>query len=214
MEFSELTSNKNPMPNKARYHQTSFLLSAPSLEHLPPDEGAEVAFIGCSNVGKSSAINTITGITGLARSSKTPGRTQTINFFTLDVHNRLVDLPGYGYAKVPLQLKQRFQQMINDYLKTRECLKGLILLMDIRHPLKEADQRLIEWTLQCEVPLHILLTKSDKLGHGAAAATLRQVEQNLHSWAPSTTVQLFSSLDHTGLDKVHIVLNDWLPKNL
>lgn len=198
------------MTNKARYHQATFLLSAPSLEHLPPDEGAEVAFIGRSNVGKSSAINTITGISGLARSSKTPGRTQTINLFELDNHNRLVDLPGYGYAKVPLQLKQRFQEMINAYLETRQCLKGLILLMDIRHPFKESDQRLIEWTLHCAVPLHILLTKSDKLSHGAASAALQQAEQVLQSWAPDITVQLFSSLDHSGLDQVHKVLNQWL----
>ena len=195
--------------NKKRYHQASFLLSAPELEQLPPDIGSEVAFIGCSNVGKSSAINAVTGISGLARSSKTPGRTQTINLFRLDEHNRLVDLPGYGYAKVPLQLKQHFQELINNYLKTRKCLKGLILLMDIRHPLKESDQRLIQWTIHCNVPLHVLLTKSDKLTHGAAVATLRQVEQTLHGWSASATAQLFSSLDHTGVDKVHGVLNLW-----
>lgn len=199
------------MPNKARYHKASFLLSAPSLEFLPADQGAEVAFLGRSNVGKSSAINTITGINGLARSSKTPGRTQAINLFQLDQHNRLADLPGYGYAKVPLQLKQRFQALINDYLEQRQCLQGLILLMDVRHPLKESDQQLIHWTLHCEVPLHILLTKADKLSHGAAVAALRQVEQALHSWAPSATVQLFSSLDHSGLEQVHSVLNHWLP---
>jgi GTP-binding protein len=200
------------MTSKARYHRASFLLSAPSLEFLPPDTGAEVAFIGRSNVGKSSAINTITGINGLARSSKTPGRTQAINLFTLDAHNRLVDLPGYGYAKVPLQAKQRFQALINGYLETRQCLKGLVLLMDIRHPLKESDEQLIQWTLHCEVPLHVLLTKSDKLGHGASAAALQQVEQTLHTWAPSATVQLFSSLEHTGLDEIHAVLNGWLPE--
>jgi len=200
------------MTNKARYHRASFLLSAPSLEFLPADTGAEVAFIGRSNVGKSSAINTITGISGLARSSKTPGRTQALNLFTLDNGNRLVDLPGYGYAKVPLQLKQRFQALINEYLETRQCLKGLILLMDIRHPLKESDEQLIQWTLHCEVPLHVLLTKSDKLSHGGAAAELRQVEQTLHTWAPEATVQLFSSLDHTGLSQVHQVLDHWLPE--
>jgi GTP-binding protein len=199
------------MTNKARYHRANFLLSAPDLEFLPADVGAEVAFIGRSNVGKSSAINTITGISGLARSSKTPGRTQSINLFTLDTHNRLADLPGYGYAKVPLQLKLRFQALINDYLETRQCLKGLILLMDIRHPLKESDEQLIQWAIHCEVPLHVLLTKSDKLTHGGASAVLQQVTQALQSWAPNATVQLFSSLDHTGLDKVHGVLNHWLP---
>jgi GTP-binding protein len=199
------------MTNKTRYHQAKFLLSAPDLEHLSPDTGAEVAFLGRSNVGKSSAINTITGINGLARSSKTPGRTQALNLFTLDAHNRLVDLPGYGYAKVPLQMKERFQAITNRYLESRQCLKGLILLMDIRHPLKDSDQQLITWTLHCEVPLHILLTKSDKLGHGAAAAALQNVEKSLQNWAPGITVQLFSSLEHTGLDTVHGVLNQWLP---
>jgi GTP-binding protein len=196
--------------NKKRYHQASFLLSAPSLEHLSPDEGAEVAFIGCSNVGKSSAINAITGISGLARSSKTPGRTQMINLFQLDEYHRLVDLPGYGYAKVPLQLKQRFQALINLYLQARECLKGLIVLMDIRHPFKEADQRIIQWSIECDVPIHVLLTKADKLGYGAASTALKQAEQTLKNWAPSSTVQLFSSLDHTGIDTVHTILNQWL----
>lgn len=198
------------MSSKARYHRASFLLSAPSLEFLPPDVGAEVAFIGRSNVGKSSAINTITGINGLARSSKTPGRTQAINLFSLDPHNRLADLPGYGYAKVPLEAKKRFQALINGYLETRECLQGLILLMDIRHPLKESDEQLINWAVHCEIPLHVLLTKADKLGHGAAAAALQHVEHALEAFAPSATVQLFSSLDHTGLDEVHKVLNHWL----
>ena len=196
--------------NKKHYHQASFLLSAPSLEHLVPDEGAEVAFIGCSNVGKSSAINAITGISGLARSSKTPGRTQMINLFKLDEHHRLVDLPGYGYAKVPLQLKKRFQALINLYLQARECLKGLIILMDIRHPFKEADQRLIQWSIECEVPLHVLLTKADKLGYGAASAALKKAEHTLKNWAPSATVQLFSSQDHTGVDAAHTILNQWL----
>lgn len=197
------------MIHKTFYHQASFLLSAPSMEYLSPDEGVEVAMIGCSNVGKSSAINTIVGIKGLARSSKAPGRTQAINLFKLNEQHRLVDLPGYGYAKVPLQLRQHFQVIINTYLKERRCLKGLVLLMDIRHPFKEADERLIDWTLQCRVPLHILLTKSDKLSYGAAAASLRQAEQTLHDWAPEATVQLFSSLDFTGVDQVRQLLEDW-----
>lgn len=200
------------MPTKTRYNRANFLLSAPALESLPPDTGAEVAFIGCSNVGKSSAINTITGINGLARSSKTPGRTQMLNLFQLDDSNRLVDLPGYGYAKVPLQLKERFQALINDYLETRDCLKGLILLMDIRHPLKDSDEQLIRWALHCEVPLHVLLTKSDKLSQSAANEALKQVTQELQSWAPGATVQLFSSLEQTGLEQVYKTLDQWLPE--
>ncbi len=198
------------MSTKTIYNQAAFLLSAGELEQLPADNGAEVAFIGRSNVGKSSAINTITGIKGLARSSKTPGRTQTLNFFRLNDHLRLVDLPGYGYAKVPLPLKHRFQAMINGYLQTRQCLKGLILLMDIRHPMKDSDLRLIQWTAYCNVPIHVLLTKADKLTHHAATTALQQVTQQLHAQWPSISAQLFSSLDHTGLHQVRAVLDNWL----
>lgn len=198
------------MTTKTLFHQATFLLSVAELGQLPRDEGAEVAFIGHSNVGKSSAINTITNIKGLARSSKTPGRTQLLNFFRLDDYTRLVDLPGYGYAKVPLPTRLRFHELINSYLQQRDCLKGLILLMDIRHPLKEPDQRLIQWALHCDVPLHVLLTKADKLSHGAAVSALRHVEHQLHAYAPSISVQLFSSLDRTGLEQVYGVLNRWM----
>jgi GTP-binding protein len=198
------------MANKSRYHQAAFLLSAPDLEHLPPDQGAEVAFIGRSNVGKSSTINTLTHIKGLARSSKTPGRTQMINFFRLDDQARLVDLPGYGYTKAPLSVQQHWEKAVNLYLETRQCLKGLILLMDIRHPLKESDQQLIQWALHCQVPLHVLLTKSDKLSHSGAAAILKQVERTLQDTAPGVSVQLFSSLDETGIEQTYKVLDQWL----
>jgi GTP-binding protein len=198
------------MANKSRYHQAAFLLSAPDLEHLPPDQGAEVAFIGRSNVGKSSTLNTITHIKGLARSSKTPGRTQMINFFRLDDQARLVDLPGYGYAKAPLSVQQHWERTVNLYLETRQCLKGLILLMDIRHPLKESDQQLIQWALHCQIPLHVLLTKSDKLSHSGAAAILKQVERTLQDTAPGVSVQLFSSLDETGVEQTYKVLDSWL----
>jgi GTP-binding protein len=199
------------MTFKTPYHNASFLLSAASLEQMPPDQGDEVAFIGRSNAGKSSAINTITGIKGLARSSKTPGRTQTINFFRLDDKRRFVDLPGYGYAKVPLQQRQHWEEGVDRYLQTRRCLKGLILIMDIRHPLKESDQQIIQWATQCNVSLHILLTKCDKLSHGAATTALRQVEQALQqSLTTPISVQLFSSLDRIGLDHIWTVLNHWL----
>lgn len=196
--------------HKPNYNNATFLISAAAIHQLPSDEGFEVAFIGRSNAGKSSAINTITNIKGLARTSKTPGRTQTINLFRLDDYHRLVDLPGYGYAKVPLAVKKRWQDTINQYLERRHCLKGLIIVMDIRHPLKESDQQLIQWAVQYQVPLHILLTKSDKLNYGAAVTTLRNVQEALSMHQDLVSVQLFSSLDRTGLDQAIAKLNTWL----
>jgi GTP-binding protein len=194
--------------NRPYYNNATFLLSSPSLVDLPPDEGLEVAFIGRSNAGKSSALNTITGIKGLARTSKTPGRTQMINLFSLDENRRLVDLPGYGYAKLPLATKQRWQKNINEYLQKRKCLKGLVLIMDIRHPLKEYDQQCIEWAIRSDIPIHILLTKADKLNRGAAINTLIEVrrafEQN-----EKITVQLFSSLSRIGLEEALMQLDSW-----
>lgn len=198
------------MISKTLYHHATFLSSAGTIHDLPKDTGAEVAFLGRSNVGKSSAINAITNIKGLARSSKTPGRTQTINFFQLNEGRRLVDLPGYGFAKVPLQMKYRWQETVNTYLETRRSLKGLILIMDIRHPLRESDQRVVSWATRSHTPLHVLLTKADKLSHGTASATLREVEENLRTYPNAITLQLFSALDRTGLDQVYTVLNEWL----
>lgn len=195
---------------KKIYRNATFLISAESLEQLPADIGYEVAFIGSSNVGKSSAINAITNISGLAQSSKMPGRTQTINLFALDETHRLVDLPGYGYAKVPRQLQRRFQALSDLYLKTRKCLTGLILLMDIRHPLKTLDQRMVEWTLACQVPFHVLLTKADKLSHSACINALKETKKALHAYDPSISVQTFSSHEHVGLSEVHKVLYQWL----
>lgn len=195
--------------SKLHYNNATFLTSSPTLAELPADEGLEVAFIGRSNAGKSSALNTITGIKGLARTSKTPGRTQMINFFNLDTHRRLVDLPGYGYAKVPLAIKQRWQKYINEYLQTRTSLRGLILIMDIRHPLKEYDQQYIEWAVNSDVPTHILLTKSDKLSRGAAINTLLEVRKALELF-PGISVQLFSSLNRAGLEEALMCLDAWL----
>ncbi len=196
--------------NKPQYNQATFLLSAPSMAELPSDTGIEVAFIGRSNAGKSSAMNTITGIKGLARTSKTPGRTQTMNLFVLDENRRLVDLPGYGYAKVPLAVKQRWQRVLHDYLERRVSLAGLVLVMDIRHPLKETDQQYIEWATIAEVPVHILLTKADKLSRGAALDTLQQVQNALQRYGELVTLQLFSSHDRTGLEEAIVQLNNWL----
>jgi GTP-binding protein len=195
---------------RPQYNNATFLLSVATLEQLPPDQGAEVAFIGRSNAGKSSALNTITNIKGLARTSKTPGRTQTINLFGLDHHRRFADLPGYGYAKVPLVVKQRWQATLNVYLQTRHCLKGLIIVMDIRHPLKELDKQLIQWSILYNIKLHILLTKSDKLGYGAATNALRDLQENLQQYGGTVSAQLFSSLDRTGLDEARAKLDNWL----
>ncbi len=195
--------------NQSIYNKAAFLLSAAELEQLPADRGKEVAFIGRSNAGKSSAINTITGIKGLARTSKTPGRTQFINLFAIDERNRLVDLPGYGYAKAPASVSQSWIKKVNQYLKTRRCLRGLILIMDIRHPLKEQDQRVIEWSVKCKLPIHILLTKADKLKQNPALGTLQQVKKAISQYGDLVTVQLFSSHDKTGLEEAYQKLNSW-----
>lgn len=198
------------MSFKSLYQQAKYLTSAVELHQLPADEGVEVAFIGRSNAGKSSALNTITGIKGLARTSQTPGRTQMINLFAMDDLRRLVDLPGYGYAKAPRPLREKWARTTNDYLKIRESLKGLVLVMDIRHPLKDSDQQLIEWTVDCDLPLHILLTKADKLKSAAQRRTLFEVEAHLKQYGPSDmTVQIFSSQERLGLEGAQKKLNGW-----
>jgi GTP-binding protein len=190
------------------YHKASFLASASKLSNAPSDQGYEVAFAGRSNAGKSSAINTITQQKSLARVSKTPGRTQLLNFFQLDEDRRLVDLPGYGYAKVPEGMHKTWGGMIEEYLSKRGALKGVFLLMDIRHPLTEFDRRMIEWCLHYDLSLHIALTKADKLSRGAAMDTLHKVQGILRArYSASITLQLFSSLKRTGIDEAHAALD-------
>ncbi len=190
----------------------SFLKSAPTLNQCPPDRGIEVAFVGRSNSGKSSAINTITNHARLARTSKTPGRTQLMNFFTIDEDRRLVDLPGYGYAKVPTRVQQDIETMLSTYLTQRQCLQGLILLMDIRHPLTIGDQQLIDFIHPYELPVHILLTKSDKLARGASQNALLSTRKMLSAY-PTISVQTFSALKHLGLEEVNQKLDDWFSFN-
>ena len=197
------------MANNSIYQQAQFLISAAKLLQLPEDEGAEVAFAGRSNAGKSSALNRLTHNKQLAFTSKTPGRTQLINVFTLDEQRRLVDLPGYGYAKVSLAIKDRWQKTLADYLQQRQCLKGLVLLMDIRHPLKELDTAMLEWANECQLPIHILLTKSDKLKKSQAASALLNVKQALSFYHQPFSVQLFSSLKNTGVDELSAKLDEW-----
>jgi GTP-binding protein len=195
---------------KPHYRAAQFLTSASRLSQCPADEGWEVAFAGRSNAGKSSAINSLTGNHKLARTSKTPGRTQLINFFSLSDQQRLVDLPGYGFARVPEAVKREWMKQIESYLQQRKSLRGLILLMDVRHPLKEFDQTMLNWAVSAGMPVHILLTKADKLKKGPANSTLLQVRGAIAGNADLISVQLFSALKHTGLPELCRVLDAWL----
>jgi GTP-binding protein len=200
------------MSYRNSYQNAEFLYSAPDLARCPAEGGAEVAFAGRSNAGKSSAINTLTGNKKLARTSKTPGRTQLINYFKIDDHRCLVDLPGYGYAKVPMSVKKKWNANLSTYLHNRKSLKGLILLMDIRHPMQEFDTMMLNWSIDTKMPVHILLTKADKLKKGPAKTTLLSVQKNLHEAGVTdlVTVQLFSSLKRDGIKELVGVLNGML----
>ncbi|SMN01075.1 GTP-binding protein EngB [uncultured Candidatus Thioglobus sp.] len=183
------------------YHKAKFLLSCPSLKGCPEDQGYEVIFAGRSNAGKSSAINTITLQKKLAKVSRTPGRTQHLVFFELDQDRRLVDLPGYGYAKVPLAVKKQWQADMGEYFAKRHCLVGAVLVMDVRRPLTPFDQMMLDWCINVNLPTQILLTKSDKLKKGAAANSLQKVKRAIKDH-PYVNVQLFSSLKKQGLDSL------------
>lgn len=176
------------------YQQTHFVTSAPDIRHLPADTGIEVAFAGRSNAGKSSALNTLTNQKSLARTSKTPGRTQLINLFEVVEGKRLVDLPGYGYAEVPEEMKIKWQRALGEYLEKRQCLKGLVVLMDIRHPLKDLDQQMIHWAVASEIPVLVLLTKADKLASGARKAQVTMVREAAIAFNGDVQVEAFSSL--------------------
>lgn len=188
---------------------TKFVISAPDIRHLPKDTGIEVAFAGRSNAGKSSALNALTQQKGLARTSKTPGRTQLINLFEVEDGIRLVDLPGYGYAEVPEEMKRKWQKALGEYLQKRECIKGLVVLMDIRHPLKDLDMQMIEWSVAMEVPVLVLLTKADKLASGARKKQLLDVRHTLEELGGDVEVEYFSALKKIGIDKLRIKLDNW-----
>lgn len=184
-----------------------FLTSAPKFKLCPEDTGFEVAFAGRSNAGKSSAINAITQQKQLARSSKTPGRTQMINFFYMgDEQKRIVDLPGYGYAAVPEKMKKLWQKELGDYLVDRKSLNGLVLLMDIRHPLQFYDEQMLHWAKDGNVFVHILLTKADKLKRNPAMQQLQKVKKELSKLELEFSIQLFSALKRDGLDELRSVL--------
>jgi GTP-binding protein len=194
--------------------KATFTLSAPDIRRLPEDSGIEVAFAGRSNAGKSSALNTLTNQRGLARVSKTPGRTQLINIFEVAPNRRLVDLPGYGFAKVPIEMKKKWQKALGEYLEKRECLKGLVILMDIRHPLKDLDMDLIQWAADSDLPILALLTKCDKLSQGKRSSEVLQVKKALSSLNADITVQAFSSLKYTGLEQANNIICNWLSAGL
>jgi len=191
------------------YFQASFITSAAKLSQSPEDSGYEIAFAGRSNAGKSSAINTLCQQTALARTSRTPGRTQLLNFFRIDDQRRLVDLPGYGYAAVAQDIKADWQGALADYLEKRECLRGVILMMDSRHPLKDYDIQMLEWANHIEIPVHVLITKVDKLNRKEQAISLERVDAALKEFSLDFSVQLFSSLKRWGVDEAHEKLDQW-----
>ncbi|MGP6444402.1 ribosome biogenesis GTP-binding protein YihA/YsxC [Rahnella aceris] len=191
------------------YHMTHFVMSAPDIRHLPSDAGIEVAFAGRSNAGKSSALNTLTQQKSLARTSKTPGRTQLINLFEVKPGIRLVDLPGYGYAEVPEEMKRKWQRALGEYLQMRNSLKGLVVLMDIRHPLKDLDQQMIQWAVDVGTPVMLLLTKADKLASSARQAQIKMVREAVKEFMGDIQVEAFSSPKKMGVDKLSDKLNTW-----
>ena len=192
-----------------RYYNAKLLKSVARFAELPLDHGSEVAFAGRSNSGKSSAINRICNHKNLARTSKTPGRTQLLNFFCIDDRHRLVDLPGYGYAKVADHVRRHWQQLIRQYLAHRVSLKGIMLMMDIRHPLTQSDQLLLDWCLESELRCHILLTKSDKLRRGAVIASMQQVHNQLSQF-DGVSIQAFSAKTGVGIRECQQTLDEWL----
>ena len=197
------------MSVKIHYQNTHFITSAPDIRHLPADEGIEIAFAGRSNAGKSSALNRLTNQKSLAKTSKTPGRTQLINLFKVTDGCHIVDLPGYGFAQVPLEMKQKWQRSLGEYLQKRACLQGLVVLMDIRHPMKDLDQQMIAWAIESRIPVQVLLTKADKLKSGARKAELLKVRQLAATFGGDVQVDLFSSLKGIGVDQLRAKLDEW-----
>lgn len=193
-----------------RYRAVSFINSVNEFGQLPPDAGREAAFAGRSNAGKSSALNLLASQRQLARVSKTPGRTQMINFFLVEPDRYLVDLPGYGYAQVPEAIRRHWGALLARYLRERIALRGLLLLMDIRHPLTTLDRQMLDCCVARELPVHILLTKADKLSRGAAQSALQQVRKGLQTEYRQTTVQLFSAKTRYGVEEAHARLDEWL----
>lgn len=193
-------------PANNPYRSACYVISAHKPVQLPGDSGYEVAFAGRSNAGKSSAINTLADQKSLARTSKTPGRTQQIVIFAVDGERRIADLPGYGYARVPESMKAHWRSLMQDYFDTRKSLRGVVLVMDIRHPMREFDEQMLAWCSASKVPCHVLLTKADKLKRGPAQSTLHRVRNAVPE---GTTVQVFSARKRAGLSDLIARLNLW-----
>lgn len=191
------------------FSSATFYTTVNQLRDLPLHGGKEVAFVGRSNAGKSSAINTLANHTRLAYTSKTPGRTQHLNYFDLGENRFLVDLPGYGYAKVPPDVKAHWEGLLSEYLQSREALCGLVVIMDARHPLTELDEKMLDWFAPTGKPVHVLLTKSDKLSRQQGTLTLNRVKSHLAEYFPHCSVQLFSSLKKIGADEAEAVIAGW-----
>jgi len=196
------------------FRDTEFLLGAASAEQFPQDNKVEIAFAGRSNVGKSSAINAIANRRKLARTSKTPGRTQEINFFSLGENARLVDLPGYGFAQVPLAVKEKWQKTIHQYLSERDNLIILVLLMDIRHPYTKLDQQMVEWASKSELATQVLLTKADKFKRGKINSSLLGVEKILTEIPGNFAVEPFSAHNFLGVDKIRKQMATWIAESV
>lgn len=190
--------------------EPKFILGAAKPSQFPVDESVEIAFAGRSNVGKSSAINAICNRRKLARTSKVPGRTQQINFFSLGEEARLVDLPGYGFAQVPLSVKKDWESTIHNYLTERQNLIVLVLLMDVRHPLTDLDWQMVRWASESNLPTQVLLTKADKLKRGKLKATVTKVENELKRVTGQFGVEPFSSLDYTGVEAMRAQIAEWI----
>ncbi|AXN31903.1 ribosome biogenesis GTP-binding protein YihA/YsxC [Vibrio coralliilyticus] len=197
------------MSVKIHYQNTHFITSAPDIRHMPEDEGIEVAFAGRSNAGKSSSLNRLTNQRSLAKTSKTPGRTQLINLFKVADGCHIVDLPGYGFAQVPLEMKKKWQKSLGEYLQKRQSLKGLVVLMDIRHPMKDLDQQLIFWAVDSGIPVQVLLTKADKLKSGARKAQVLKIKKDSAGFGGDVSVAAFSSLKGIGVDVLRNKLDEW-----
>ena len=196
------------------FRQTKFVVSAQVIDTLPNDNGKEIAFVGRSNSGKSSALNAICDQKNLAKTSSTPGRTRLINLFAVADGKILVDLPGYGYAKVPEQMKKQWQQSMADYLQKRRSLTGLVVTMDIRTPLKYHDRMILDWSTAANLPALILLTKCDKLGTNARQEAVGNVKLALSEFDGNFTVIAFSALKKIGIDQTRAILDDWFSKPL
>lgn len=191
------------------FRTTSFVTSAPDISRLPADTGAEIAIIGRSNSGKSSSINAICDNKNLAKTSRTPGRTRLINLFKVANGKYLVDLPGYGYAQVPEDMKRQWQKAMSDYLQERKCLSGIVVTMDIRTPLRDHDRMIIDWSIAANLPCLILLTKCDKLGTNKRKEMVAEVKHMLSEFGGNFTIIAFSALRKIGIDEARSVLNNW-----